>query len=215
MEYAKLLRVHTHNPAMGVHGLQRHAVCHVIFRGRSRLNGRRLWIGSGRLARGQDAGYVPREMSIMRGKFPLMRVCLNLLGAAAIVLVFFFGTIFVLDYNDRRVRDRTRAEHADLLKGALEKYHKAHGTYPLLSDNAVDDLKGFLVDPGYLRVIPSDPLRPVTGYQYRYVSNGQQLYGILFKTELGTESAKFGKQCITGVNTAGSGIWAQPPDCPF
>jgi hypothetical protein len=154
-------------------------------------------------------------MSVRRGEFQLMRVWLNLLGAAAIVLGFFFGTIFVLDYNDRKVRDRTRAEHADLLKGALEKYHKVHGTYPLLPDNPVDDLKGFLVDPGYLKMIPSDPLRHGTGYQYRYVSDGQQLYGILFKTELGTESAKFGKQCITGVNTAGSGIWNQPPDCPF
>ena len=94
-----------------------------------------------------------------------------------------------------------------MLRNALESYRKARGAYPLLPDNPVDDLKKDLVDGGFLRSIPADPLGgPPKGQQYRYVSDGK-LYGLLFKIETASGKIPAGGACLTGVGTKGSGIW--------
>jgi hypothetical protein len=140
-------------------------------------------------------------------------------GGLAIVAIFFFGTLFVIDYfaldfNGPGARDRLRAKHAVMLKDALANYKKTVGTYPTLSDNDVDDLKKYLVDGGYISAIPTDPLRAAAGSKYRFSSNGT-FYGLLFQLEAATGKIPAHGACLTGVGTAGTGMWGQPPDCPF
>src|ERR1043165_5971661 len=92
-------------------------------------------------------------------------------GGSAVVLTFFFGTLFYLNSTDATARAALRVEHAKLIQAALERYHAAHGTYPApFPDNPVDDLKPTLVDTGYLRSIPHDPL---PGHSYRYTTAGR------------------------------------------
>jgi hypothetical protein len=74
------------------------------------------------------------------------RTVLRTFGCFAIVALFLFGTLFALDYRDRnqspeRVRDALRAEHARLVKDALERYRAARGTYSLFPDNPVAESK--------------------------------------------------------------------------
>ena len=129
---------------------------------------------------------------------------LGLFAAFLLITPHFYGPA---------ARDRTRVAQAHTLKDALERYHRDHGSYPALPDNPVDDLKTSLVDGGYLSGIPVHPLAPEKGDQYRYVSDGS-FYGLLFNMEVINDVGRSGA-CITGVKTAGTGIWGQPPDCPF
>jgi len=130
-------------------------------------------------------------------------------GSVAIVAAFFFGTLFVFNMMDERARDTQRTADVKLLKSALERYHEARGAYPQFPDNFVDDLKTALVDSGYLRGIPHDPL---AGGAYRYTTSGAsdgQGYGL----KVGLERSG---DCLTGVRTAGTGWWGgKLPDCPF
>jgi hypothetical protein len=145
----------------------------------------------------------------------LLRLFLMSIGGLAIVALFFFATLFVLQYLDPGARDRTRAEHVKSLRTALENYRNARGSYPIYPDNPVDDLKKDLVDTGFITAIPADPLRGSPGgQQYRYVSDGK-LYGLLVKLENGNGKIPAGGLCLTGVGVKGSGIWGGPPDCPF
>lgn len=72
--------------------------------------------------------------------------------------------------------DQGRANTAKLLMEALEKYHSAKGTYPLLSDKPITDLKSTLVDGGFLKVIPPDL---TDASPMRYFSDSGTSYGIL------------------------------------
>jgi hypothetical protein len=138
------------------------------------------------------------------------------LAQLCVVVGAFVAFLLITPYfYNPAARDQTRAAHAKTLKNALELYHRAHGSYPLFSDNSVDDLKDVLVSPGYLKSIPTDPRKEETGFQYRYVSDGQNVYGLLFRLEATRDAYKTGGACVTGANTAGTGMWGQPPDCPF
>jgi type II secretory pathway pseudopilin PulG len=145
----------------------------------------------------------------------LLRLLLMSIGGLAIVALFFFATLFVLQYLDPGARDRIRAEQVKSLRTAIENYRNARGSYPVYPDNPVDDLKKDLVDTGFITAIPADPLRGSPGgQQYRYVSDGK-LYGLLVKLETGNGKIPPGGLCMTGVGIKGSGIWGGPPDCPF
>lgn len=115
---------------------------------------------------------------------------LQTLGGLAIVAIFLFGTLFVLDYRDRnqspeQARDALRAKHARRLKDALTRYRTARRTYPLFPDNPVADLKPYLVDGGYLERIPQYPLWPDKPYRYTTAAHDGQSYGLLFHLERG------------------------------
>lgn len=131
------------------------------------------------------------------------------LGGIGIVAAFFFGTLFLLASLDRQSRDALRMEHAKLLREALDQYRAARGTYPSpFLDNPADDLKPLLVDGGFLRSIPRDPLPNQT---YRYTTAGAtdgQRYGMKFSLEGSGD-------CLTGVKAQGSGWWGKLPACPF
>jgi hypothetical protein len=73
-----------------------------------------------------------------------------------------------------------------------------------------------LVDGGYLKAIPQDPdLNAVGTQQYRYVSGDGKTYGLLFHLQFPTGNIPAGGNCLTGVGTAKTGWWGQPPECPF
>jgi len=143
---------------------------------------------------------------------------LFVIGGIAVCASSFFVTLFVLNYYDNnRPRDSIRVEHAKVLKTALEKYRSARGKYPApFLDNVIFDLKGELVDGGFLASMPQDPFwETSTGNQYRYVSADGTTYGLLFHLESADGKIPAGGKCLTGVGTAGTGWWGQPPDCPF
>lgn len=141
----------------------------------------------------------------------MKRIITYIVGGAAIVLAFFFGSLVVLDYMDRRAIDSVRMEHARLLKSALEGYRAAHGQFPVLPDNSIDDLKSAVVDGGYLAAIPNDPSRKSKGWQYRYASDGKA-FGLLINLDAGGFFTT--APCVTGVGIAGRGFWGVPP-CAF
>ena len=146
-----------------------------------------------------------------------MRLLPLVTGALAIIAIFFFGTLFALDfYSPAHANNRLRAQHIKLLSDTLEKYHQARGTYPLLQEGPVDDLKRDLVDGGFIAAIPNDPARSSKGPQYRY-AGGANTYGLLVTLEpqpflIGTK-ATF--TCTVGVHIQGSGAWGDPPACQF
>jgi hypothetical protein len=148
----------------------------------------------------------------------MRRLLLNVFGGMAVVAISFFGTLFILNYSsgDSSARDASRAEHAKMLKGGLEKYRAARGKYPApFGNNPATDLKAVLVDGGFLSAIPQDPLWALTENQYRYVSVDGAKYGLLFHLELPSGKITAGGKCLTGAGTALTGWWGQPPDCPF
>jgi hypothetical protein len=146
-----------------------------------------------------------------------MRPLLLVTGALATIAIFFFGTLFALDfYSPAHATNRLRAEHVKLLADALEKYHRARGAYPNLPGSPVDELKRELVDGGFLEAIPSDPARLSKGQEYLYVGGGD-VYGVLVTLEpepllIGTKAAF---TCVVGVHILGSGAWGDPSACPF
>lgn len=149
---------------------------------------------------------------------PLIRWLLWTVGGMAVVVSFFFGTLFVLDnieYKSLKTGDDLRAEHARLIMTALEKYRSARGTYPVFPpphDVPAADLKNELVKAGYLRRIPEDPLWPENP---RYVSYNGKIYGLLFRLEVAKGNIPATGQCLTGVGTSGNIWWGPPPNCPF
>jgi hypothetical protein len=154
-------------------------------------------------------------LKISKNDMRVGRLISKAVGAVAIVAAFFFGTLFILDHRDAgKTTDDIRAEHAKLLKDALELFKKARGSYPVFVDNPVDDLKKDLVEGNYLRSIPIDPSRATKGWQYRYSSDGKA-YGLLFSLEFPRGKIPSGDACLTGVGTSGAGFWGHPPDCPF
>lgn len=139
-------------------------------------------------------------------------IILRSLGALLIMGLSFFGTLVALNYWDQapaRARDALRAEHARQLKDALEQYRAARGIYPLFPDNSVVDLKPYLVDGGFLKSIPQDPLWPDKPYRYTTFAHDGQSYGLLFHVEQGD-----GPTCRTGVKIDPN-WWGRQPECQF
>jgi hypothetical protein len=146
----------------------------------------------------------------------MFRVVLRIAGALAIVLVFFFGTLYVLDWwNSLPYPDSVRADHANQIKAALEAYRVARGHYPApFADNQLTDLKNELVDGKFIGAIPKDPTWGNGDNQYRYVSNGKS-YGLLLHLQFPVGKIPAGGSCLTGVGTTSSGWWNNAPQCPF
>ena len=161
-----------------------------------------------------DQGLTGKKRSPGRGAG---RTIVLALGGIAVIAVFFFGTLYVLDYLEPgRNRDAIRADHARSLKAALQRYRASRGNYPFpFPGNPLTDLKKELVDGGFLPAIPQDPLWGLKDNSYQYVSSGGQTYGMLFHLEHATGPVAAGGACVTGFGTAGTGWWGQPPPCPF
>jgi peptidoglycan/LPS O-acetylase OafA/YrhL len=131
------------------------------------------------------------------------------------VLLLCFAAMFEFDYNWPRARNQLVVTDTLLIRSALENYHKDHGNYPPFPSNPIKDLKKDLVDGGYLRAMPEYSPQTNRGLLY-YTSNGS-FYGILIRLE--EMNFFFEKRaavlCLTGVATAGTGVWNEPSACPF
>lgn len=157
---------------------------------------------------------LPQNMGLaaMRNEF------IRVLGGFAIVLALFYGTLPGLQWWDaqpsslaRASRSATRAEHARLLRDALERFRSTNGSYPVLHNKPVDDLKPALVDGGYLKSIPAEPR--YNDKPYRYTTDGSpdgQRFGLLFPVE-------GGGLCVIEVGATSTGWWnGRPrPRCHF
>jgi hypothetical protein len=148
----------------------------------------------------------------------MARTLLSIVGGAAIVVMSFFTTLYVLDFFDPAyVANQTRAADVKRLREAIDKYHKDRGSYPALPGNPVDDLGKDLVQGGYLKQIPSDPLRAAGVFQYQYASDGRTMYAILVRQaeENSLARSRPAGLCVAGVGAKGSGIWGHLPECWF
>jgi hypothetical protein len=127
----------------------------------------------------------------------------------------FFAALFLIDNIGPYRRNQERAAHAKLLQDALAQYHESAGTFPIMPDNPVDDLRPTL--EGFLAEIPRDPWFEVRGFQYRYASGSPNMYGLLFIREAihWPTGAKDGGVCMLGLGTKGTGLWGEPPPCEF
>jgi hypothetical protein len=135
-----------------------------------------------------------------------MRYLLNGLGGLAIVLIFFFGTLFVLDYFYSPLGTEAKA-----IMRALQDYRAARGSYPVLPvpDSLVPEIKKYLASNGY-------PVSGDTGADKdaRYFSSDGKSYGLLFHINRSAQKP-LGDQCMIEVDTRPTGWWGQPPKCPF
>jgi hypothetical protein len=147
----------------------------------------------------------------------MFRLASRIAGALAIVAVFFFGTLFILDRLDTlEFPDSERANHARSVKAALEVYRRAQGHYPVpFTDNPLVDLKKELVDGKFLGAIPQDPLWGLTENQYRYVSYDGKIYGLLFHLQFPVGKIPAGGSCLTGIGSETTGWYRNAPPCPF
>jgi hypothetical protein len=139
----------------------------------------------------------------MRSKNLLLRIA----GGLAIVVVFFFGTLFALDYMGWGSPDSIRASNAKAIMEALQKYRAAKGAYPLIpaTDGPLAELAGPLVGGGFLSAFPADP---TGGQKPRYISADGKAYGLWLYFERSGA-------CMVEVGITRSGWWGNPPPCRF
>lgn len=123
-----------------------------------------------------------------------------------IAVVFFFGTLFVLNYIEQVTPDSVRVRNIKSVMAALEQYYAANGAYPVLSvpDSPLPALSGALVGGGYISSIPADPAP--SSEQTRYVSFDGKAFGLRVYVE------KSGGLCIVEVRTFDTGWWSPQPD---
>jgi hypothetical protein len=131
-----------------------------------------------------------------------MRRILLTTSGVVIVALFFFGTLFALDFFDRRSRDAARIETAKSIMPALEKYRAAKGAYPVLPvpDSLIKELSGPLVTGGYLGAMPSGL------DQTRYASFDGKSFGLWIYLERSGP-------CKIVVNAPSTGWWGDLPTC--
>ena len=129
-----------------------------------------------------------------------MKYLLRLVGALAIVTLFFFGTLFVLDHTGLQP-ESTGIANAWTIAAALERYRADKGAYPVLPvlDSPVTELSGSLVAGGYLSDIPT---LPTGAEQIRYVSVDGRAFGLRVVLSSGP--------CIIEIGISKSGWWGTP-----
>jgi hypothetical protein len=133
----------------------------------------------------------------------LRRIALTI-GGMAVVTIFFFGTLFVLDFLDP---DAVRVKNAKSIMAALEKYRATKGTYPILPirDSRTTELAGALVSGGYLDAIPADPpgAEPI-----HYASFDGKSFGLWMHFVKAS-------QCKIVIGAPSAGWWGDLPVCQF
>ena len=137
------------------------------------------------------------------------------IGGLAILVFFFLGTLFLLNYIDRRSANSPLAQEASTIMAALEKYRSSQGAYPVLPvpDSLAVDLKKVLAVGGYLPPVTDDLLGP--DKQARYVSYDGKSYGLLFHLKEVNGTIAPDGECLIEVKASATGWWNQPPRCPF
>ena len=145
-----------------------------------------------------------------------MAKAFNIVAAGAIAALLFPAMVYVLDLLDPPIANQKRASDVKILRDAIDRYYKDHGSYPVLPGNPVDDLGKDLV-PRYLKEIPSDPLRAAHVFQYHYASDGRTMYAIWVRQaahDTPVRSRPAG-DCVAGVRAKGWKDWSHLPECWF
>jgi hypothetical protein len=135
-----------------------------------------------------------------------MRLLSRTLGALAIVLVFFFGTLFILN---RYAPIDPIAQDTRNLRNALQAYRSDHLLYPIIPGaSPIADVKRQLTAGGYFHgSADSDK-------DARYISLDGKSYGLLLYINRNANDPQ-GTQCIVEVDIQATGWWGQPAKCPF
>lgn len=140
-----------------------------------------------------------------------MSVFTKVFGGCAIVLLFFYSTLFLLNIVDPKPKDPPIAREARSIMDAMVQYRRSRGAYPVfpVPDSPLIELKKELAKAGYVLLAPDDPS---SDQHARYVSFDGKIYGLLFHLDPANPQAS---QCIVEVGLSGSGWWGQPPPCRF
>jgi hypothetical protein len=146
-----------------------------------------------------------------------MAKMLNFVAASAIAALSFPATVYVVDlFDPAPIANQKRASDVKVLRDAIDRYYKDHGSYPVLPGKSVDDLSKDLV-PGYLKEIPADPLRDAGVFQYQYASDGRTMYAIWVRQAAHktlVRSLRAG-DCVAGVGAKLWKDWSNLPECWF
>ncbi len=154
-----------------------------------------------------------------------MREFLRATGAAATVLMVYFGYMFLggpehaiapglagsaalakkPDIRDDELRDTSA------LMQLVEEYRQNKGSYPVLPslDVSTDELKRMLSGSGISFHLPIT--FSASDQDNRYVSVDGRSYGLLVRVDHSGHTVK----CLVEINTARTGWWKQPPPCPI
>lgn len=146
-----------------------------------------------------------------------MAKMLNIVAVSAIAALSFPATVYVVDlFAPAPIANQKRASDVKILRDAIDRYYKDHGSYPALSGKPVDDLSKDLV-PGYLKEIPSDPLRDAGVFQYQYASDGRTMYAIWVRQAAQNTLVRSRPpgDCVAGVGAKGWKDWRLLPECWF
>lgn len=132
-----------------------------------------------------------------------------------LVLGSFFGTLALLDlYDPAHALNQKRNADVAKLKDAIDRYYSDRNAYPMLPVSPVDELAKDLV-PGYLKEIPTDPLRAAGVFQYQYASDGRTKYAIWMRYAAEKFGSRPAGDCVTGVGVRGLPAFSHLPECQF
>jgi O-antigen ligase len=178
------------------------------------LTARQSQSGSAPLPRPSCWLAVRRTAGTAAGAVSAMPVASKVLGGVALLAVFASAILFSLNYFQARRVDSPLAREARSLAAALEAYHTARGTYPLLpeSGSSIIDLKKELAKGGFLRPESGDV--STVDKEARYVTINGKSYGLLFHVDR-TDDRSSGTLCVVEVGRSYIGWGERPPACPF
>ena len=135
-----------------------------------------------------------------------MREFLRVAAVAVAILAVYFGYVYLSRPGAYGVPIRDTV----LLRGLLDDYRAAKGTYPMLPgvDVPIAQLTDTLAASGVtfhsrIRFTNLDK-------DARYVSNTGQTYGLLYHFSQSGQPVR----CLIEVGAHQSGWWKQPPPCP-
>ena len=136
-----------------------------------------------------------------------MREFLRIAVVAVAVLAAYFGYV----YLSRPQAYGVPVRDTGLLRGLLDDYRTAKGTYPMLPgvDVPIARLTDALAASGvafHSRIKFTDLDKDA-----RYVSNTGQTYGLLYHFNQSGQPVR----CLIEVGAHQSGWWRQPPSCPW
>lgn len=133
-----------------------------------------------------------------------------MVGSAAVMVVY-VAALGVSHYFDIRSPIAPLVQEVKSVAAALESHRQSRGSYPLLNDRPLAELKKQLVEGGYLKSDSAGLAGP--DHAARYVSYNGISYGLLFHFDASDPSPK--QPCLIEVGDHDTGWWAQPPKCPF
>jgi hypothetical protein len=132
--------------------------------------------------------------------------------AFAVTMVVYVAAVGVSDYFDIRMPPSPIVQEAESVVAALHSYHLSRGSYPVLPDRPLLEVKKLLVEDGYLQSDSADLAGPDKAA--RYASYGGKSYGLLFHFDYASGKSP-SEPCLIEIGEHVTGWWGQPTKCPF